>query len=338
MSALQAALQRPLGLALNLSPQLRKRLGIAAAALIALFGLYMVVLRNCPLVKVERVTVTGVTTRDADKLREALADSARSMTTLHVDKARLEHVASGYAVVQELRVHSDFPHALRIEVVEHSPAAVAVAGGSRVPVAVDGTILRGLPADPDLPQLHLRGALPPERLTEAAALRAARIFGTAPEALRTRLTTIGQDGEKGLTVHMRDGPLLIFGDTTRLRAKWIAAARVLADRSSQGATYIDLRLPDRPAAGGVSAETLEPVAPTDTPADQTAQPQAQAAGTEQATPTAPAGAVTGQAAEPQADTQQQPGTQAPAQQQAPVTVGPQPQAGAGGGATANPQP
>jgi cell division protein FtsQ len=336
MSVLQAALARPLSLRLHLSPQLRKRLGITLAACLSLFALYMVVLRNCPLVKVERVTVTGVTTRDADKLRGALADSARSMTTLHVDRGRLEKVASGYAVVQELRVKPDFPHGLRIEVVEHSPAAVAVAGASRVPVAADGTILRGLPADPDLPQLHLKGALPPERLTEPAALRAARIFGTAPEALRTRLTSIGNDGDKGLTVHMREGPLLIFGDTTRLRAKWIAATRVLADRSSQGATYIDLRLPDRPAAGGVAAETLAPVAPTDAPAEQAA-PAGQQTTSSSPAPVSPTGAAAGQAAQPEPDAQQQ-ATPAPAPQQAPATAAPQPQAGAGGGATVNPQP
>ena len=45
-----------------------------------------------------------------------------------------------------------------------------------------------------------------------------------------------------------DGPVLYFGDSHRLAAKWAAASRVLADASSRGATYLDLRLPERPAA------------------------------------------------------------------------------------------
>src|SRR4051794_22254013 len=267
MSALQAALARPLDIALNVSPRMRRRALAGVAAFLALMALYMVVLRNCPLVKVERVTVTGVTTSDAAKLRAALAGTARSMTTLHVDRDRLNRVVAGYPVVRELRVSPDFPHALKIEVVEHHPAAIAVAGASRVAVAGDGTLLRGLPIDPDLPQLHLKGALPPERLSEPAALEAARVLGAAPQALRTRLLGLGKDGDKGLTVRMREGPLLIFGDATRLRAKWIAATRVLADRSSQGATYIDLRLPDRPAAGGGAADTLQPGAPLEGPVE-----------------------------------------------------------------------
>ncbi len=42
---------------------------------------------------------------------------------------------------------------------------------------------------------------------------------------------------------------IYFGDASRAHAKWMAAARVLADPSSQGAWYVDVRLPERPAAG-----------------------------------------------------------------------------------------
>ena len=37
--------------------------------------------------------------------------------------------------------------------------------------------------------------------------------------------------------------------------------RILADPEAAGASYIDVRLPGRPAAGGLPAETLAPVAP-----------------------------------------------------------------------------
>ncbi len=56
-------------------------------------------------------------------------------------------------------------------------------------------------------------------------------------------------GPKGLTVVLRSGLLAYFGDATRPHAKWIALTRVLADPSSAGVAYIDVRLPERPAAG-----------------------------------------------------------------------------------------
>ena len=62
-------------------------------------------------------------------------------------------------------------------------------------------------------------------------------------------------------VELREGPELFFGDARHLRAKWTAAVRILADPKAAGASYIDVRLPGRPAAGGLPAETLAPVAP-----------------------------------------------------------------------------
>jgi cell division protein FtsQ len=337
VSAIASALSRPLGglAALAPSPRLRRRLIATAAACVVLAAVYMAWFRDSGLVKVERVTVTGVTTRDSARLREALAQAGRSMTTLHVDQGRLERAVAGFPVVRELKVSPDFPNALSIEVVEHHPAAIAIAGATRVAVAGDGTVLRGLPVDGRLPELHLRGAMPATRLREGAALRAAHVLGGAPGPLLPRLLAVRDGGDKGLTVTLREGPDLIFGDSTRLRAKWIAAARVLADPSARGATYIDVRLPDRPAAGGVAGLTLEPVAPLAGPAGAVAPPVAAPGTAVQATPQAAGGAAAGQAAQPQAGSTP-PAGQAPAQQ-APAAPA-QPQAGTGGGATANPQP
>ena len=53
----------------------------------------------------------------------------------------------------------------------------------------------------------------------------------------------------GLTLVLRPNLLAYFGDDSRPHAKWLSLARVLADPSSAGASYIDVRLPERPAAG-----------------------------------------------------------------------------------------
>ena len=58
---------------------------------------------------------------------------------------------------------------------------------------------------------------------------------------------------------LRNGPQIIFGDATRIDAKWAAAAAVLADSRAKGATYVDVRLPERPVAGGLASESLAPL-------------------------------------------------------------------------------
>jgi hypothetical protein len=93
------------------------------------------------------------------------------------------------------------------------------------------------------------------------ALSSLHVAAAAPAALAGRITTITHDKE-GVVVHMRNGPRLIFGNDSRSIAKWAAVSAVLADPSSKGATYVDVRLPGRPVAGGLAAETLAPLSST----------------------------------------------------------------------------
>jgi cell division protein FtsQ len=243
------------------SRRLRRRLLVATAALLLLGAGYQFWLRDSSFVAVEKVTVTGLSTSHSERVRMALTAASRSMTTLHVDHEALERAVAGFPVVRELEVTTDFPHGLSIHVVEHVPAAVAVGDGGRVPVAADGTILQGVPVERRLPSVEVEGALGVQHLRDATALASAAIAGAAPAALRGRISEVGVDGRLGQVAQLREGPEVIFGDATRLHAKWAAASRVLADLEASGASYVDVRIPGRPAAGGLPAETIVPVAP-----------------------------------------------------------------------------
>jgi cell division protein FtsQ len=244
-----------------LSARLRRRLLALATLCLLLAAAYQFWLRDSWLVAVERVTVTGLTRDDAHRVRAALSAAARSMTTLHLDGDDLERVVEAYPIVKELELSPDFPHTLRIRVIEHDPAAVAHTDGGRVAVAGDGTVLQGLAGEERLPTITAEDTVRGGRLEDPAALAAARLAGAAPAALHGRVEKVRLRKRDGFVVLLRDGPELIFGEAARTRAKWTAAARVLADRTAAGATYVDLRLPGRPAAGGLPAETVTPVAP-----------------------------------------------------------------------------
>jgi hypothetical protein len=79
-------------------------------------------------------------------------------------------------------------------------------------------------------------------------LAALTVIGAAPAALRKDLVR-AFTGPMGLTLALRHGIRAYFGDASRPNAKWLSLARVLADPSSAGASYVDVRLPERPAAG-----------------------------------------------------------------------------------------
>ncbi len=220
-------------------------LAIACAATVG----YMWV-RESSLVAVEDVTVTGLTGPEAPKLRALLADTARDMTTLHVREEQLREVTEPYAIVKGLEVRTDFPHGMTIVVREHVPVGAILVDGRRTPVAADGTLLRGA-APGDVPVVPMQVPATGNRVVDVDALQALRALGAAPRPLRMRVQKVTLTRDDGLLLEVERGPELRFGVADRLSAKWAAAARVLADPSSAGATYVDVRYPERPAAGGL---------------------------------------------------------------------------------------
>ena len=210
-------------------------------------------LRDSSLVAVDEVTVTGASGPDAPKIESALRDVARDMTTLHVREDELREAVASFPTVGDLEVDGDFPNALRIEVIEREPVAVVGEGDDRMPVTAGGTVLRGATAPDDLPTIDDEGA--------DAVLE---LLGAAPKPLLRRAER-AYTGDRGLTVRMADGPIVYFGRGDDLAAKWAAAARVLADPTAEGASYVDVRVPERSAAGGVA-----PVDETDVTEDELA--------------------------------------------------------------------
>ena len=229
-------------------------LGIAVLAVLAPSALWF---RSSPLVRVERVEVSGIDGRQAAQIRRALESEAMEMTTLHVREDRLLAAVTQYPVVRSLRTETDFPHDLRIIVNAYEPVgALRTPGGGQTAVAGDGTLLRGS-ATRGLPVVGVKRLPGGDRLRRGETLAAVQLLAAAPRALRERIERVYR-GPRGLATTIQAGPKLYFGGAARLRAKWGAAALVLAHRTSLGAAYVDLRVPERPVAGGLQPRPDNP--------------------------------------------------------------------------------
>jgi cell division protein FtsQ len=233
---------------------LRARAWAALVVLLAaaLFGGWMW-LRDSSLVSANTVTVVGATGAEAPAIVATLQRTGRTMTTLHVDRGRLLEAVASYPQVKDLKVTTRPLHRLEVQVIERPPVAALTIGDQRTPVAADGTVLRGRVSSDGLPTVGV-SSLPASGVVTGTgqAADALRVLAVAPVALRKLITAVDEQGGQ-LSAQLRDGPKLMLGSPDRPRAKWAAAARVLSDSSSKGATYIDVRLPDRPAAGGFPA-------------------------------------------------------------------------------------
>jgi cell division protein FtsQ len=230
-------------------------LGALGALALALGG--WLFLRHSSLAAVERVQISGARGADARQIDAALSRAARGMSTLDVKRGVLLAAVARFHVVRELSLSPSFPHGLRIRVIEQPPVAVLLAGGTRTAVAADGVVLGPALLAGSLPSVDLDGVapLPGQRVARAGTRAELRVLGAAPQTLLGWVQRV-YTGPEGLTVAMRGGLELYFGNATRPHAKWLAAARVLADPSSAGASYVDVRLPERPAAGSAAAGGL----------------------------------------------------------------------------------
>lgn len=237
----------------------RRAVFLAVALALAAAGLLW--LRDSSLVEVRHVTVTGAQGRTGPLIASALRGSARGMTTLHVREHDLRSAVRAYPTVKDVRVKRRPLHTLDLRVVLHEAVAAVRVDGRRVPVASDGTLLRGEPVPGELPTLSAGSAPGRRRLTDRVALDSVALMGAAPPLLRPLVEDVRRDGA-GLHVQMRSGPRLDFGRPTALRAKWTAAARVLADPRAAGAEYVDLRVPARPSAGPFAPQAVAPAPAT----------------------------------------------------------------------------
>jgi cell division protein FtsQ len=226
--------------------RMRVVLGVAGALL--LLGGAWLWLRDSSLVAVEKVTITGVSGPNADQIRGALTRSARNMTTLDVRVGQLRTAVAPYPVVDDIKVSTQFPHGMRIRVVEQLPVGALSAGGRSIAAAGDGTVLHDV-ATGSLPVIAVPVLPGGSQVTERPALQALALLSVGPPRLLSRITEVTTDPSHGLVAQLRSGPSIYFGDGTQLDAKWVAATEVLADPSSAGATYIDVTDPARSAAG-----------------------------------------------------------------------------------------
>jgi cell division protein FtsQ len=219
--------------------------GLLAGVFLAYWGA-----RASSVFAVDRIDVRGAPPSIA---REVRAVTRRSLGTslLAIETDELEARVRALPSVIAASVDRAFPHTLVIRVAADHPVAVArrrdkawlVTGSNRVLRATDPRAEPGLTRIwlPRHVAVEIGRPLPPlyEPGTRAlASLREVR-FPAHVKGVRTT------DGE--LTLVLRNGLEILFGDPTDLLLKLAVAAEVLR-RVDGDAVYLDVSVPERPVA------------------------------------------------------------------------------------------
>ena len=191
--------------------------------------------------------MTGVAGPDAGQIRSALGLAARNMTTLDVHLGQLRTAVAPYPVVKDLRVSTQFPHGMRIQVIEQLPVGALVAGGQTVAASADGTLLHDVPTGslPAMPLHVAPGRVAGHRPDRAERARAARRH--APPRLEPKISQVTTSPPHGLVVQLRSRPEHLLRDAGRLRGEVGGGGRG-ARRSGLGGRRLHRR--ERSGAAG----------------------------------------------------------------------------------------
>jgi cell division septal protein FtsQ len=234
-----------------------KALAVLGLVLAVLAAGYMLWFRNSSFVAVEQVSIAGMSGPESAQVEAALTDASKEMTTLNVDQAALDAAVAGFPTVTGVSADASFPHELALRVESRPPVLLARAGEQVLPVAGDGTVLAGVDVGQEsLPSIEV-GELPATGALTGEGLEIARIMGGAPEPLMELIEAVTYEGTEGVSVTLRGDVPVYFGPGDSAREKWAAAAAILANPKIETLTYVDVRVPERPALGGAAPAVTE---------------------------------------------------------------------------------
>lgn len=206
-----------------------------------------------PLLGVTEVRVDGYDRPDRAELISAIDRAAGEGTILAPSTAEMREAAAAFPWVESITVARTWPRGLAVDVQQAVPVAVAASGDRAVLVAADGRVLEERDGAAGVGWMLLPEEPPAVGATLPEGARAALAFIAATDpAVGKRIRALTTDRDGALTGRLDGGPRLRLGPPERLAAKASALALVLEDLTQadeQGASYIDLTFPERPALG-----------------------------------------------------------------------------------------
>ena len=220
--------------------------------LLVLAGAAYAVARETSLFAVSRLVVVGGSPRAQDEVRAALAgEVGRSL--LQVNGADIDRRVATSPYVMSVSFDRGFPHTLRVVIRPERPVLLLRRGSDAWVVSARGRVLRAV-RNPHLSSLP-RAWVPRATPVSVNAILAPESGGTAAAALVPlssgflgRVRFVRADA-KELTIVLRTGLEIRFGDIHDLRLKVAVARRILALVGPYTTTgYLDVSVPGWPVA------------------------------------------------------------------------------------------
>lgn len=215
----------------------RSVLLVIAALLVAIlvFGLWA--LLGSSWFTVSQVTVTGERTLTAAEVRSAAAVPTGT-ALVRVNLEAVQQRVSALKPVAHASVHRSWPHTIAITVTERKPVAVMSSADGWALIDKAGVAYRTVAkSPPGLPVIDVPSPPPPDVLQSAAT-----VISSLPSALLRQVSTVRASTLDSITLQLRNGRSVLWGDAADNAAK----AQVLTVLLKHKASAYDVSVPAEP--------------------------------------------------------------------------------------------
>lgn len=223
----------------------RVRWVYAAGVAIGVFVLLVVVLAS-PLFSVRDITVDGRVYVSEDTLEKA-TDALRGVSVFSADVDRVEAIIREDPWVEDVRVDTHFPASAVIEIDERTPV-VWFAGSDNKARVIDAdgvviTVLDGWPTG----YLQIVGTGPnvePGVKADQVYRAVAQLVTALPAEIKPKVRDVGITGTGEITLTLKSGTLIRFGQPTDLQDKLVAVVVLLRRQDPADLAAIDVSTGD----------------------------------------------------------------------------------------------
>lgn len=227
----------------------RRQIRIAIVlAVVVTFTVSTIAIYRSPLFGIDEVQIIGAERLAADTVRN-LAAVPDDATLIRYSARAIEERLLAYAWIAEAQVTRDYPHTLRIRIVERKPIASVDTGETFWAVDKTGMVLgeqsldetSTLPVVRDVPGLDLKSG---RASTSEVLLNALRVLSGISEELRMKLRAVTAPTIDETTLLTTENVEILIGDASELETKSLRALTIMR-KYSGNVVFIDVRSTER---------------------------------------------------------------------------------------------
>ncbi len=227
----------------------RIRIALFAITVVAVVA-GMTALYRSQLFSIDDVQVIGAERLTADAVR-GRAEVPTDATLLRYPAKEIKERLLAYAWIAEAQVTRDFPHTLRIRIVERKPIASVDTGDTFWAVDKTGMVLgeqsleqtSTLPIVRDIPGLDLKSG---RASTSEILINALGVLSGISDELRAELRAVSAPSIDETTLLTTENVEILIGEASELETKSLRALTIMREHAGK-VVFIDVRSTERDA-------------------------------------------------------------------------------------------